>query len=386
MTDEATQEGVSGFGSDRLKQIQSIHEDRVAERDQATEPDEDTEADDALAAIHKRGQDLDDELKKLDANGGEEPEPEDEPEEDDDEPGDQPGQDDDPNNQGGDQDPPEDDDEPDSPLFYENGQWMTRVKVDGETKTIPFDRLQAAAQKMEAGDKRLEEANRLQREIEERERRLREQEAQRPPEQPPTQGADGQAGTDTGQSEDVKDLARQYHDALLKGEDDEVTNDLLARIATANRQQQPEVDVNEITRKVEERVAERQRQIDEERQQAERQAAVNTAFESFKSEFEDVANDPQLMQIADQFTITVSSEHPTYTPLQVMREAGKRTRQWLKEKSGTNDQDTRRQRKRNQKTASGSGARQPGKPEPKPKTRADALNEIRASRGQQPLG
>jgi len=379
MTDEATQQGVSeGFGSNRLKQINAIHEDRVSEREEDVTPEDDAEAEDALAVIQKRGEDLDDELRQLDANGGEEPEDDSAEDEDDSteqQAADNTGQDDD-----------QDSDEPESPLFMEGGQWMTRVKVDGEVKTIPFDRLQAAAQKLEAGDKRLEKANRMQREIEERERRVREQEAQRQTEQLPAEGAEGQTGPESGQSEDVKELASKYHQALLNGEDDEVTNDLLTRLATANRQQQPEVDVNRITQEVESRVAERQQQQDQERQQAEYQAQIQTAYESFKEDFSDVANDPQLMQVADQFTVTVANENPTLSPLQVMKEAGKRTRQWLNEKSGTTDTQKRTNRKRGLKTASGSGARQPGKPEPKPKTRTDQINEIRQARGQMPLG
>jgi hypothetical protein len=66
-----------------------------------------------------------------------------------------------------------------------------------------------------------------------------------------------------------------------------------------------------------------------------------------------------------------------------MREAGKRTRTWVKEKSG----DTPRvNRKRKLKTVAGNGARQTPAPAEKPKKRGDVINELRRSRGQPALG
>lgn len=377
MTDEATQKGVSeseyAFGADRLARINQIQQDRSADRE--TDQDED---DDALAMLTQQAEDLDNALRANDPNAEQ-----DEADESDDTEAD----DAEPEAESKDEPETEDDDtESESPLFMENGQWMTRVKVDGEIKTVPFARLQAAAQKLEAGDKRLEEANRLRQEIDQREQQLLQRE-QGLKNQPPAQGADGQGQTKTGQpNEEVTTLIKQYHEALLNGDDENTTNELLAKLATAGRQQ-PQVDVSQLAeqveRQVESRIQQRQQEAERKDRESAHKAELSSAFTTFKDEFKDIAGDQELLQMADRLTVTVSQEYPTYTPLQVMREAGKRTRKWLSEKTG----DTPRvNRKRNLKTAAGTGARQPGKPPEKPQTRSDQLNEIRAARGQMPLG
>lgn len=372
MTDEATHQGVSEsehtFGADRLARINQIQQERSAERDT------DDEDGDAWAALTEQAEDLDNQLREQDPNATTDDE---EPDESGEEPAQEVGEDEEDEPAASEADLPEDG-ESESPLFMEGGQWMTRVKVDGEIKTVPFARLQAAAQKLEAGDKRLEEANRLRQEIEQREQQLlqREQGLQN---QPPAEGAEGQGQTEKNPNEEVKSLIKQYHEALLNGDDEDTTNDLLAKLATAGRHQ-PQVDVSQLAEQVERQVESR---IQQRQQEAAQKAELTSAFTTFKDEFKDIAGDQELLQMADRLTVTVSQEYPTYTPLQVMREAGKRTRKWLNEKTG----DTPRvNRKRNLKTASGTGARQPGKPAEKPKTRTDELNEIRAARGQTPLG
>jgi hypothetical protein len=368
MTDEATNNGVSesedhGFGADRLAKINAIQSDRSQERNPDGADDED-----ALALLQSQAEALDDELKGYDDG-----EPDEELADD----------------AGSDVDAKADDGDPmpdsDLPLYMEGGQWMARIKVDGEIKEIPFARLQAAAQKLEAGDKRLEEANRLRQEIDTREQQLlqREQQLQN---QPPAQGADSPSQTENGQPDDVRAIARKYHEALLNGDDDDVTADLLTQLTTAGRHQ-PQVDVAQIAqqveRQVEARIAAGKRESDDRQQQDVRNTELRDAFSTFKDEFKDVSGDKELLQMADRLTVVVAQEYPTYTPIQVMREAGKRTRTWLQEKTGG---AVRTNRKRNLKTATGTGAIQPGKPEVKPKTRTDQLNEIRSARGQVPIG
>jgi hypothetical protein len=373
MTEEATNNGVSesedhGFGADRLAKINAIQSDRSQDRTPAG-----TDDDDALALLQSQAEALEEELKSYDDD-----EPDKKPGED---PGEEPA-DGEPDNKADDGKPAP---ESELPLYMADGQWMARIKVDGEIKEIPYARLQAAAQKLEAGDKRLEEANRLRQEIDTREQQLlqREQQLQN---QPPAQGADGPSQTENGQPDDVRAIARKYHEALLNGDDDDVTADLLTQLTTAGRQQ-PQVDVAQIAqqveRQVEARIAAGKRESDDRQQQDVRNTELRDAFSTFKDEFKDVSGDKELLQMADRLTVIVAQEYPTYTPIQVMREAGKRTRTWLQEKTGG---AVRTNRKRNLKTATGTGAVQPGKPEVKPSTRTDQLNEIRSARGQVPIG
>lgn len=368
MSKEAIHEDVSEaegvFNSDRYARMKQISDERDSERNGE-------DAEEAMAELTAQAEALDDELKEM---GGGDP--------DDDDDGDadaQAGEDDLPVAAGAEDD--EADDEPKSPLIFENGEWMARIKVDGEVKTVPYAKIQAAAQKLDAGDKRLEEANRLMKEIEERERRLLD--AGQSQDQPPAQGADGQGQTETGQAnQEILELTRQYHDALLNGDDSEVTATLLAKLATAGGRA-PQVDVDRLVEEAERRVEARMAQRQQEEAERTRKAELGKAFTTFKSEFTDLAADPELLKVADSFTIKVAAEDPTLSPLEVMREAGKRTQAWVKEKAGGNP---RVERKRNLRTATGNGARQTPAPEQPPKKRGDVLNDMRRSRGQTALG
>lgn len=406
MTREATQEGVSeqgGFSNNRLSTINSIAKERAAEREE-----EDGEDAEALALLREQAEQLDDDLGRYDDDGNErgeeddndpgtggqgeeddtgDPDPDDPHAEDDD-----PENDEDPENKKPDDPADPDDKESESPVFMQDGQWMTRIKVDGEIKTVPYAKLQAAVQKMDAGDKRLEEANRLMREVQQREQTLlngrkgAEQEKQ-----PPAQGAEGQSQTENGKpNQETLDLINQYHEALLNGEDASVTNELLAKLATAGGKQ-PEVDVDSLVNKVADRVTQQQADRDKTAAEAKRKEDMKSAYSAFSKKFKDIVDDPQLTEVADRLTITVAQEHPTYSPLEVMEEAGRRTRKWLADKTGkksdpANEDPNRRERKRNMKTAKGNAARKTGKPPERPKTRTDTLNELRAARGQAPLG
>jgi hypothetical protein len=379
--DVSEAEGV--FNSDRLARMKQISAERDAERDSE-------DAEDAMNELAAQAEALDDELKTI---GGGDPDYEDdegeasesEQEEDDDTEQDEDGEGDkqedaDPEATNEADSDAETDDDPQSPLFFENGEWMARIKVDGEVKTVPYSKIQAAAQKLEAGDKRLEEANRLMKEIEEREKRLLD--PGQADDQPPAQGADGQGQSENGQNQEILELTRQYHDALLRGEDEDVTANLLAKLATAGGRA-PQVDVDKLVEETERRVEARLEQRQKEEAERKRKEDLSKAFTTFKSEFKDLAKDQELLRVADSFTLKVAAENPTLSPLEVMREAGKRTRTWVKEKSG----DTPRvNRKRKLKTVAGNGARQTPAPAEKPKKRGDVINELRRSRGQPALG
>lgn len=401
MSKEAIQKDVSGsevFNPDRMAALNAISEARNADRDsdgtdqsgtdevvneerltrmnelsEDRETDRESEdADDAMAALRQQADLLNEEIQAM----GEDGQPVTDPEPTEDEPEPEAAADD------PEPEPEADDTAPESPVFFENGQWMTRIKVDGEVRAIPFQKVHAAAQKLDAGDKRLEEANRLMREIEAREQQLL-ADGQQPKNQPPAQGADGQGQTETGQlPEDILALGRQYQDALLNGDDEDEAVELLAKLATAGARA-PNVDVDVLAQQIEARVTAQFQAQEQQRAQEQYQKSLSEAFDTFKDEFEDVANDPMLLDAADRYTVTIAQENPTLTPLQVMREAGKRTRLWLAEKTGT---QPRVSRKRNLKTAVGNGARQSPAPTEKPQSRQDVINEMRLKRGQTPLG
>lgn len=260
------------------------------------------------------------------------------------------------------------------PVYLKDGQHYARLKVNGQETEVPLSNLIATAQKHESADIRLQEAARRLREIEDRERAIAEREAlitQTASAQPPAQGA----AQDTGKpaQADRRDLVRQYHDALMEGDDERAT-DLYLQINDTGRPQMPTqapVDPRQIEQ------AARAAAAAEIQQTMLRQAAAR-----FQQEFSDVWNDESLRNQADALTIVISAERPELDAYGVMAEAGRRVRALKPQAPAQTLSDMRQARKSNLTTVTATSTRTQSQTtnEP-PKTRSDVLDEIRASRG-----
>lgn len=174
-----------------------------------------------------------------------------------------------------------------------------RVKIDGEEQEVPLSEILRGYQKDSAASRRLEEASRRQKELDEREDRLREHEA-RLSNTPETQ-ATQQMAADPG----------AFLDALYEGDREKAAkllNDLgIGRQQTATQEQ---INPSEVAALVKQQIA------------------VDSAFETFKRDFQDVLKDPYLVKIADQF---LDEERASGTPeAEAIIQAGKRTQDWVR--------------------------------------------------------
>jgi len=321
---EAIQEDVSEFGSDRLAKINAISASRQEEKD--------LDDDDSLEALAEQAEQLNEDLAKAEREY---------------------------NGDYDDADESEDlDDDDDESVIEPEAPKTVKLKVNGQEREMTMEQVIAIAQKSEAADLRLQEASRRIQEAELREAQLREFEAKAKNSQPSAQ--------DVG---NMKQKAREYHDALLDG-DDERADELLIQIQNAGRQS-PTLDESQLVDNI-------YRTIEQKNAEAKRQAELREAQSFFNSEFADIAKDKILYDVADKFTVEIMQENPNLSPKDVVTEAGKRTREWY----GMKETNTRTARK--QKAIggmSGNNARRAGNPAPKPKSRADVLNDIRAGRG-----
>ena len=70
-----------------------------------------------------------------------------------------------------------------------------------------------------------------------------------------------------------------------------------------------------------------------------RKKDVNTGYSEFQTNYPEILADPRLFKMADDMTEILEREHPDWDMTQIMDEAGKRTRAWVKDISGQ-PQDT----------------------------------------------
>ena len=179
----------------------------------------------------------------------------------------------------------------DAPVWNEEGKWVTKIKVDGEEVSVPFDDLKSSHQKDKASQKRFEDAAAYGRQIQAREEQLnayvgqlKQQQAAR--QQPPTTQEAAQEG------QDDQDLVKEYHDALYQDDAAKATQ-LFKTLTDRGRREPATQNVDEVVNQVLGR-AMAQRQAEQERQQRwAYNKSLEDAIHEFQEGYPDIAGVPE---------------------------------------------------------------------------------------------
>ena len=232
---------------------------------------------------------------------------------------------------------------PENPIWSDDGKWFTKIKVDGEEVSVPFDDLKSSHQKDKASQKRFEDAAAYGRQIQAREEQLnayvgqlkQQQAARQQP--PPTQEA-AQEG------QDDQDLVKEYHDALYQ-DDAAKASQLFKTLTDRGRREPATQNVEEVVNRVLGK-AMAQRQAEQERQQRwAYNKSLEDAIHEFQEGYPDIAGVPELRAIADNQTVILMEEHPEWTPSQIIKESAEYTRKWVGDNTKLTRDNTRAVRK-----------------------------------------
>ena len=266
-----------------------------------------------------------------------------------------------------------------SPVWFDGERWLTKVKVDGNEIEVPFDDLQNSHQKDRASQQRFEQAAQYGRQIQSREQQLNAhiqqlQRQQRMAQQPSQDAAE--------EVEDSSDLIKKYHEALYE-DDSEKASDLFKTLTDKGRVQATPNVQEVVNQEIGRQFNQMQKQAEQQKQWAYHKS-LEDSVKWFESEFPDVAEAAELRAIADNRTVTLTQEHPDWTPHQIIQEAAESTREWAKSFLEPDKQNERVDRKRkivkHPKAASGSA--QIGDDDPVPQTPAQIIDEMKRARGQ----
>ena len=231
----------------------------------------------------------------------------------------------------------------DAPVWSDDGKWFTKIKVDGEEVSVPFDDLKSSHQKDKASQKRFEDAAAYGRQIQAREEQLnayvgqlkQQQAARQQP--PPTQEA-AQEG------QDDQDLVKEYHDALYQ-DDAAKASQLFKTLTDRGRREPATQNVEEVVNRVLGK-AMAQRQAEQEREQRwAYNKSLEDAIHEFQEGYPDIAGVPELRAIADNQTVILMEEHPEWTPSQIIKESAEYTRKWVGDNTKLTRDNTRAVRK-----------------------------------------
>lgn len=203
-------------------------------------------------------------------------------------------------------------------VVREGGKPMFKTLVDGQVKLIPLETARVQLQKHLAADIRLDQATQRRKELDARERQLN--------------ATAAQLATRTAQPVVPVDDAALEKESVelvrsLVNEPEAVAAKKLATTLTKIRAATPQIDVNAVARQA--ATVARQEIAAEDKAKA-----LNSGFDEFTKSYPDIAADSDLFALADRKTNAIASEHPDWSPGQVMMEAGKQTRNWVAGISG----------------------------------------------------
>lgn len=250
---------------------------------------------------------------------------------------------------------------------------MVTIVVDGEERQVSRSKIYEQGvrtmQKESAADKRLAEAAERVRQADlYAAQSLARVEAQlRASQQEKNQGEPLSKKQDV----DVKTRARKIIASILDGTEEEAA-EALAEAMAGRSDPTPQVDTGSIVQETTKRV---QRQIEH-----------TQALRDFRTNFNDIADDPHLYNMADQETLKVHQEHPDWGLTDILNEAGSRVRKWVKSKTTVpSSADAERAAKLARKSAidnpKAASARAPVAVEEKPPSRSDIVASMRKARG-----
>ena len=268
----------------------------------------------------------------------------------------------------------------DLPIWKDGDNWMTTVKVDGEEVNVAFDSLKNSHQKDKASQKRFEEAAEYGRQIQEREAHLnayisKTRQTPSPQQSPPPNDAAPE------RSEDRSELAKKYHQALYDDNAEEAA-ELLVKLTNSGRTNGATQNVDQAVQQALQRHMAQQEVQEERKQKWAYRKSMEESVNWFNDQYPDIANNSEFRAIADNKTIELQRENPSWSPQQIIQEAADLTRQWVNKTLPKQKEDVRVRRKKNitshPKSASASVQIDDGDPDPE--TVADVIEEMRQSR------
>jgi hypothetical protein len=267
--------------------------------------------------------------------------------------------------------------DPSSPVWLKDGNWVTSVKVNGEEVEVPFEGLKTSHQKDAASQQRFQQAAQREKFLAQKEQELRSyaQQLQAHVQKATPPQKDEEPEPDT----DYKELVSQYHQALYEDDADKAA-ELLQTLTTGRTQATPNVE--EAVNKALNQAYARQQVEQAKQQQMAYEDSVKQAVAWFESEYPDVADVPELRAIADNRTVTIMKESPSMAPNQIIHAAAEYAREWANQNL-SNGKSNRAERKKKivsepkqaRKTA------KIGEDEELEKTPSQVIEEMRKSRG-----
>jgi hypothetical protein len=214
-------------------------------------------------------------------------------------------------------------------IVMQNGSPMVKAKVNGEERFIPLADAKRQVQIGVAAEIRMQNAAQAEKLLNDRANKLSAGEAALAARMKTLQSQPKVPAKPDLSDEELEKEAVEIFETAFSGTEEDAAKKLartLVKIrdsAAAKVQPTPRLDTDAIARQAANIatgvLTEQSRKKD-----------MTKAYEKFKGDYPDIMKDPHLYKMADGLTDQVEREHPDWNIAQVMDEAGKRTRDWVK--------------------------------------------------------
>ena len=211
-------------------------------------------------------------------------------------------------------------------LVQQDGAWFQKLTIDGEEVLQPYDQYQQQAQKFTAGDKRLGDGVKFQKELEVQEQELKDWQLRLEEQQVKltSQGTPDAQTLPATDDTDIETEAQQIVGALFTGEEGDAVDAVKKLIVSMREGNAPSVDTDELTREAASLAMQQLDSREALRREDARKETERKAFEKFTTDYPTVVANPELFEQADRETDLIAAEYPNWNVEQVMLEAGKR--------------------------------------------------------------
>ena len=245
---------------------------------------------------------------------------------------------------------------------------VAQSRIDAAGGIAAYQKTAAASEMLNQASAELRSAREQAAQIQERERQLTERE----------QKIQSERVAEPSAPDALKQIARDYHEAVLDGDMDKAGELLIQMQTTRNA---TVINKDEIATEAVQRA---RAEIERDQKESARQrfnAEVAEANLEFQERFPDVADDPELSSMANQKTIALQEAHPDWSPKVIIAEAAQSVRKWITERTAISSSEQKLAIKRSLDNTRGGSVRAVTRPAPAPQTNSDYVSMVRKQRG-----
>ena len=272
-----------------------------------------------------------------------------------------------------------------TPVYEKDGEYFTKIRVNGVEEEIAFNTLKASAQKDRASFEKFQAAAAKEQELAAREEKLNAAQARQAVQDTPTQPILAE--------KDIDDTVNKLYDSLAY-EDEDTVKATLAEIVSGSAQPQSAEGREEVS--TQSGPVDIQAEVNaaiERNAMQEWEAGRQAAVSQWEIDFEDISSDPALRTFANEQSARIAAENPNQPLQDTLTQAGEKAREWRDFQAGKAptleptaaiDTDARKALKRTAAApvrANGTAAARKVE-DNTPPSRSDIVAQIREGRGQ----